>query len=277
MTTRVRSYRHSTPHRFAVIGWVVIVVVCLALATPVFAFASRSVHDVVVPTRGAAASTAACPKGEHVGFGGMAGDIRVTFPQFRVVPEGMRVTANNKWTVYGKGYSPSGRLRSVAYCVRGSVGPRVVSKSAAVGRRTVGTVIATCPPGTVVVAGGYNAGTGVRNQEALRRFERVGTRQWLVTMRVDGLSTTVTAYAYCSSGAAPRLASSTVKLTRFGNVSARASCPKGTSLVGGGLTTSSLYGSFDVSSLTASTSTQWVVKAGNAGNSGSFTAEAYCR
>ena len=254
-----------------------IALVCVALAAPVFAYAARAPHDVGVPTNGVAAATAVCPKGYHVGFGGVVGGIQLAFPQYRVLPEGMRLTASNKWTAYAKGFSPSGHLKAVAYCVHGSTGLRVASKSAAVARAKIGTVIATCPVGTVAVAGGYNSGTGRRNLESLRRMERIGTRQWVVTIHNGGLATTVSAYGYCAGGTAPTLVTATVKVTRYGYLTARVNCPKGTSLVGGGVTSGGLYGSLDVFSMTAPSSTQWVVKAFNAGNQGTFTAEAYCR
>jgi hypothetical protein len=281
MTTRFHSDRHATPrrssHRVVGVGSVLILLVCLAAPAPVFAFANQSTRKVVVQPGARGSANAVCPKGEHVAFGGVVGDFRSAFPQERVVPEGMRLTASNRWTTYGKGLSPAGHLTASAYCKHGRFGPRVASKSVSLARRTVGTAIATCPAGTVVLGGGYNSGAGPRNLGFLMRMERIDPRKWVVTMKNDGAKTTLTAYAYCSVGAVPKLVSRAVKLLRFGNASAGVSCPKGTSLVGGGFIASGTNGSFYFYSLTAPSSSRWVVKGLNVGNTGTLTARGYCR
>jgi hypothetical protein len=127
--------------------------------------------------------------------------------------------------------------------------------------------------------------------ELVQRLERVGLTQWRVTMINLGLSTTMTAYAHCSGGAAPNLASATVKVPGDGvNTTARVSCPKGTALVGGGFVENRAGGQDVVPQrLTAASTTEWdaagyvvngVFAAGDpAGNSHAvtLTALAYCR
>ena len=172
-------------------------------------------------------------------------------------------------------------MSAVAYCDHGTGGPRVASKTVPLRGGDVGTAIATCPAGTVVVSGGYNSGATAPHIEFLQRLERVGLTQWLVTVR-NGSSepTTLTAYAYCSRGVAPRLASATVKLADTASTTARISCPKGTSLVGSGFAANRTGGQLVIPQrLTAKTSTQLVVAVYMTGFSyaGTLTALAYCR
>src|SRR5271154_5842977 len=87
---------HHTPNRIALFGAVVVVGLCVALAAPVFAFASRSSHEIVVRKNSKGSVPATCPKGEHVSFGGVVAEIKAPFehPPAEVDPEGMRRTAN---------------------------------------------------------------------------------------------------------------------------------------------------------------------------------------
>jgi len=276
IATNTRSTLRAT-----VFGSVVVGVICVALAAPVLAFASRSTKTVVVHSFGSA--NAVCPKGEHVGFGGFVSPRRKGLP---VVGEGMRLTAPDRWTVYGASLSAgrSGSLSAVAYCDHGTAGPRVASKT--VPLVGTGTAIATCPAGTVVVGGGYNSAAIPMHAEYVQRLERVGLTQWRVTMINVGLPTTMTAYAFCSGGVAPKLASATVKVPGDGvNTTAQVSCPKGTALVGGGFVENGT-GGLDVvpQRLTAASTTQWVVAGygvfvylnGNS-HAATLTALAYCR
>ena len=128
--------------------------------------------------------------------------------------------------------------------------------------------------------------------EYVQRLERVGLTQWRVTMINEGLPTTMTAYAFCSGGVAPKLASATVKMPADDvNTTARVSCPKGTGLVGGGFVENRVGGQDVVPQrLTAASPTQWdvagyvvngVFAAGDPVNGNSdavtLTALAYCR
>ena len=67
---------------------------CVVVAAPVYAFVSRRTHVSAVPPSAEEAvtfgsSTATCPAGQHVLFGGFDGG-----------EAGMRRTADNRWTVY---------------------------------------------------------------------------------------------------------------------------------------------------------------------------------
>ena len=129
-------------------------------------------------------------------FGGLVAQYQVPPGSgAEVFPEGMRRTADNKWTVYGmSGTDLEGsRLTAAAYCNRGSV-PRVVTKTVALAGLQVASAIATCPSGTFVVGGGYNSGAALQHIELVGRLERLTPTEWVVTMvNIMPTATTVTA------------------------------------------------------------------------------------
>ena len=107
----------------------------------------------------------------------------------------MRRTANDRWSVYGKNESDlvGSRLTSIAYCDHGAV-PRVASKTASLPGLRSGSVIATCPPGTFVVGGGFNSGATPKHLAALAHLNRLSPTQWIVTMiNLFPAATTITA------------------------------------------------------------------------------------
>ena len=260
-----------------------IVAVCLALAAPLFAFASSNRRVVVVASHAKGTAAAVCPKGEHVEFGGLASEYK---NGTALLPEGARLTASNRWTVYGWNNVPKSKglhLTSVAYCGHGSA-LTVASKT--VPLHGTATAVATCPHGTVVVGGGYNSGASLNHQEELDQLDRRSSTQWEVSMRNFGAATALTAYAYCTTGPAPSVvASAKVMLTDTLNKkpsTARANCPNGTALVGGGLRVGPAKpGNLSfvaVLDWVAPTSTQWAVTAINASATTSvLQAFAYCR
>ena len=191
------------------------VVFCGVLAAPVFAFGTSARHQVVVRKLAKGSATASCPAGEHVVSGGLAAQLQLPIGSgSEVLPEGMRRTGSNKWTVFGMSATnlTGSRLTAVAYCETGPV-PSVASKTVALPADKVGTVTATCPAGTVVVGGGYNSGASLHNVEFVGRLEALSSNQWLVTMiNVMPHATTLTAIAYCVPGVAPNLVYNTVLL-----------------------------------------------------------------
>jgi hypothetical protein len=262
------------------------VVVCVALATPGFAFVSRATRGVVVRKLSRGSVTATCPKGEHVSFGGVVAQFHAPPHSGAIVlPEGMRRTAPNRWTVTGMSSSDviGSRLTAVAYCARGSV-PTSASSSVKVAGYSRGSTIATCPAGTVVVGGGFNAGASLQHQEIVERLAEPSARQWAVTvLNISKTKTTLTALAYCSRGGAPSAYSTTLSLPAHRGGTARVSCPKGTSILVGGLVAHSpaigkkaaVLAPF---SWTAASNSQWVVTGYNAGTvAGTLDALAYCR
>ncbi|MGO9876014.1 MAG: hypothetical protein ACLPVY_19730 [Acidimicrobiia bacterium] len=277
----------SRPRRFTAATSGAVVIVCVALATPAIAFASRTTSGVVVPKLATRSVTTSCPRGEHVSFGGVVAQF-VAPPHSGaiVLPEEMRRTASNRWTVTGTSTSEvtGSRLTAVAYCDQGSV-PSSVSNSVSVGGYRVGAAIATCPAGTVVVGGGYDSDASATHQEIVVRLQALSARQWAVTvLNISSAATTLTALAYCArSGVVAREYFTTLKLPSHTGGTARVTCPKSTSLAFGGLlANSSTSGSKTAViapfSWTAASTTQWVVTAYNAGEApGSLDAFAYCR
>jgi len=264
------------------------IIVSVALAAPVVAFASRATRAVVLRKLSSGSVTATCPKGEHVAFGGLVGEFKAppNAPRHPVVfAEGMRRTAPDRWTVSGQNGAPDtgSRLTAVAYCARGAV-PVTASNTVAVAAHRNGSVTATCPAGTVVVGGGFDSGASPQHLELMVRLDRPTSVQWRVVLRnIAATATKITALAYCAAGPAPTVHTATVKMGKNKGGTARASCPANTSLVFGGLIANSPGAGHQAADLeafswTASSTKQWVVTAFNdGGSSGNLEALAYCR
>jgi hypothetical protein len=272
--------------RFTVLVSAAVVLVCVALAAPVLAYASRATHGVVVRKLAKGSATATCPRGEHVGFGGVVAQFHAPFGAGAVVlPEGMRRTAANKWTVYGQSATGlvGSRLTSEAYCETGAV-PTAVTKTVRLPALDAASAIATCPAGTVVVGGGYNSGASIQHQEVVIAMEALSPTQWVVAMgNISRSASTVTAIAYCAKGVTPTQVVATVKVAGNKGGTARVNCPSGTSIVFGGVLASFGGAGNKITALvpfswTAASNRQWVVTAFNLGNTaGNLDAFAYCR
>jgi len=238
----------------------------LAVALPAFAYASRSAHTVTIPGGNKNAfrsSTAKCPSGQHVLFGG-----------FRNGVAGMRKTATDRWTVDGfnLGGDPLD-MTSYAYCAKGP--DSATKKTHTVPIRSAATARARCPTGTVLVGAGF--ATRDKTVLAVTRVERIGTDQVSVSAYLRfGItkSSALTAIAYCGPGPAPKLASRTVTVSKRGG-RARAKCPRGTTLVFGGVTATHSTSAMPLVLLMQATDkATWDVADTTAGK---LTALAYCR
>jgi len=268
-------------YRFARWGLLIVliaVLACVVFAGPVSAFVSRATHITIVATPAVStrssiavrfgSSTATCPTGQHVMFGG-----------FKWGTSGMRRTASNRWTVYGWNVAISVEgannsplsMSSMAYCGFGPLASKATSTVEIhydpSGR--VGSATAQCPAGTVVVAGGF--ATTPNSAVLVTGLERVAADRWRVSAHL--LQTTahaaLTAIAYCGSGPAPKLVSRRIKHYRFGPV--HATCPVGRHLVFGGAIVKG-YSVF-LETMRAKNQTTWTV----GGSAGDMTALAYCR
>lgn len=258
----------------------------MAIATPVYAFIAKRSHTVVVPKLHQGASTTVCPAGEHVSSGGAIGQFHAPVGSGPIMfPEGMRRTAANKWTVYGWNNAPltGSRLTAVAYCDHGAV-PTVAEQTVSLPGQRVATAVATCPPGRVVVGGGYNSASSAGHLEIVIRLGLLSARQWVVSMgNFRSAATRLTAIAYCGQGVEPTEAAAAVTLGAHKGGTARVSCPSGTSILFGGLVTSSptagkKFADLAPFSWSAASTKQWVVTGYNAGNlAGTLLALAYCR
>jgi hypothetical protein len=275
-------------HRFVAAGSLAIVAVCVAVASPISALTSANTHDVKVHRWAAGASTAQCPQGEHVSFGGVIAQYRTpaTGGQY-VLPTGMRRTADDKLTVFGFNNTRAveGHLTGYAYCDPGPVS-KAVERTEPYGDGGA-NAIATCPAGTVVVGGGFDTHSTPRHHALVDRLERVSARQWRVaSTALTAESETLTAIAYCAAGPAPKLSTATVKVSPHSAGTARAKCPSGTSLVFGGVLAprtgfpyqAAHSAQVDAFGWTATSGAEWVVTAFNVGSrTGDLSALAYCR
>jgi len=199
---------------------------CVAVAVPALAYTTRATHTYVIrsgkgPVFGS--STATCPKGQVVLFGGFSNGVA-----------GMRRTASNQLTV--DGYNLGGQplwLTSFAYCGHGPVSTKATNT---VKVSSFGTATATCPAGKVVVAGGFAATP--KSVIAVTRLERVGVNRLRVSAYLRyhiTKRTLLTAIAFCGAGPAPKLVFHTETLGKSGG-SSQATCPAGTKLTFGGVT-----------------------------------------
>ena len=227
-------------------------------------------------------STATCPTGQHVLFGG-----------FENVATGMHRTANNRWTADGfnvfldiQSASNTPRsLYSMAYCGRGPVPSKATSTvdiRYRSGRASSGSATARCPAGTVVVAGGF--ATTPHSVVFVTGLERVAADLWRVSAYVNlNLSTThtaLTSIAYCGPGPAPKLVSNTVTTFHHGGGLglARGTCPAGTHLVFGGAIVAGLGDPFlQTLRVPLNTKDTWAVTGHSGPERGKLTALAYCR
>jgi hypothetical protein len=246
----------------------VVVLVCVSVGIPALAYTSRGTHTTVIragkgPVFGS--STAKCPSGQHVLFGGFSNGVA-----------GMRRTASNQLTV--DGYNLGGQplwLSAFAYCGHGTV------PTAATGSITIssaGTATATCPAGKVVVAGGFKASP--HTVLAVTRLERTAANRLRVSAYLRysiTKRTLLTAIAYCGPGPAPKLVSHTEKLPKTGG-NAEATCPAGTKLTFGGVVASGAGYHPLVFAMVAVGQTTWRVRDSTDKHAAStLTSLAYCR
>src|SRR5205085_4968780 len=94
--------------------------VCVVLAVPAFAYMSRSVRTIAIPSsaRGPVfrRATTRCSGGQHVLFGGFKNGVA-----------GMRRTTADRWTVEGFNLGgPPLKLTAYAYCGRGPIATKAV-------------------------------------------------------------------------------------------------------------------------------------------------------
>ncbi len=270
---------------------------------------SRRTHVVVIPATiflpSLGSSTAICPAGQHVLFGGF--DARKAGLEGALfgAATGMRRTADDRWTVDGwnEGNTPSIPvppptvppllLSSYVYCGNGPVPSRATSTVEIRyphGRGGHASATARCPAGTVVVAGGFATSPGFSivnghvevTEATVTDLERVSAELWRVSAFLNGgTHTALTSIAYCGPGPAPKLVSQTV--TSFNHAGyvglARATCPAGTHLVfGGAVINPAADGSLQTLRVPAHTKNTWAVTAaGSDARVTELTALAYCR
>jgi hypothetical protein len=278
MTSTQRPFRG----RLVRLSGLTVLLACVVIAAPAFAFASRSTHGIWVPKFQKGAVSTNCPSGERVAFGGLVAQWDPANDSW-VLPTGMRRTAIGQWSVYGQSLSSShgSRLTAVAYC--DSTGPSSVAQTTvSVASHHVGSAVATCPIGTVVVAGGFNT-RGLPYAEVMKGLERTTNTTWRATiLNIGQQATTITSIAYCGPGPAPTLQAAQIPLASEHNGTARATCPIGTELVFGGFVEtvgwSNTLPHIVPFSWTADNTTRWAVAASNGGSvAGTVTSLAYCR
>jgi hypothetical protein len=276
-TIRTKSLRKI----LTVSGAIALAAGLVVAAAPAGAFQWKASKTIIVPKFQKGAVSAKCPAGQVVGFGGLVAEYH--HGASTLYPTGMRKTAAGQWTAYGQSMAPTrgSQLTSIAYC--SAVGPtQVVENTVSVLGHHVGSAVATCPVGTVVVAGGFNT-RGIPHFAAMKGLERIADDQWRATIvNVNQWTTTITSIAYCGPGPAPIMVSGQVNVPANSGATARATCPLGTELLFGGHTATVGVGDHLPHILPfgfqAETTTRWGVAAKDVNKvPGKVTALAYCR
>ena len=270
-------------HRVAVI----VVLVCVAIATPAYTFASREVHTTRIPPGRVVSVQARCPVGQHVLFGGATLVKELYFLGMHRTPDG------GAWAVDAKnlGGNVPRKATAVAYCGAGAVATKVTKTKTLEDLHTLHgsfkALMVRCPKGSVLVGGGMASG-GAAWGHAYRALQRVGTDVWRVDVGIAPSTqgrVTVTAVGYCAPGSAPKLASHTVTIAAGRSGTARAACPGHTRLAFGGYTAQQgiaapgyFPGSVQPITFKATSTTIWSVVGLNRGEGpAKLTALAYCR
>ena len=105
---------------------------------------------------------------------------------------------------------------------------------------SVASVTATCPPGTNIISGGFEAreATGDPSSAIVYQSKRIGTRSWIVSAiegTIIGLPGTLTVSAYCDPKAPEaKQVSEDQHLGSFEVGTSQANCPKGKKATAGG-------------------------------------------
>ena len=162
----------------------------------------------------------------------------------RVISQRSAPTAAGGWQVRlfdNTNPSPPRSFTASALCERsGARRIKRVSReiSLAAGKRR--TVVAPCPSGWKVLAGGYAVlppfAGGLTGAIGVDRSNRVSPTEWAVSGTNDQLATTLVAYAICERASMPKV-SKVVKqanLAGSGQTTALAKCGPGSHLLGGG-------------------------------------------
>jgi hypothetical protein len=153
------------------------------------------------------------------------------------------------------------------------------------GTGAVSTAVASCPPGTAVIGGGFSIPDRYSPRTtAVFESYRSGPGSWTVSALTSGPELGgVTAYGYCRSSTRPitDVAASNVLPSGLGQtISTSASCPAKSSVVAGGFQATHTPATRSVglpqSSLSSSASTWTVASLNNAAPTQTVTTHAYC-
>ena len=150
-------------------------------------------------------ATATCPTGKQAVGGGFSAPL---IEEGALIVHSSYRSAPGAWTVEAQNAAGSGAVTAHAYCRNASAGP-VTDAATATALSTSGetkTVTSTCPPGTGLIAGGFQS-TVPPSADAVV-FPQVSLASsptaWTVTgvENQDG-AITLTAHAYCLAKIAP--------------------------------------------------------------------------
>jgi hypothetical protein len=271
------------------------------LVVPVGAAAATGRGQMPLGPGQTGTARAQCPAGTHAVAGGFAGAFN---PDFLTGPEVLTFESrpvHGDWRVRGQNVSVgTGVLDATAYCrkdlpVDVAHSETTIPASNGTTFPTANDLVAQCPAGEQVVAGGFdvpNFGSDVATDPQVFPYtsERASRSSWLVQAISQGAApATVDAYAVCTPRAihlsmstagrhVPRFQGSAVP-----NRSATAQCGSGKGVFSGGFVTTSGEGPtqnhspFLRFSASVRRSGGWFVRANNVGGaSGDFVAIAYC-
>jgi hypothetical protein len=217
-----------------------------AFAVAVFVAASAfaaggvtTVKHTTPTTDGPSARTAKCGNGKHVLGGGFSStDPETLTQQSFPLLEG--------WRAEALGGSPGSKASAYALCEKASARKlRVVTNRVTIPAPALppdvaeGGVKATCPNGWQVVSGGYADRppyqSGTTGEIAVDTSKRTDDRTWLVHGGNDGDPSDLEAFAICEKSGASQIKQISKTDDSAGTTqSAKAKCPNGAHVVGGG-------------------------------------------
>jgi hypothetical protein len=250
---------------------------------------TRSSTTTIAAGEGGAA-TATCKRGAKAVSGGFETEFFGVDTNFPFIPaESSRRSGPREWTSSGyNNGNGEGDLTSFAYCRAQKIKSTSATVTIPVGQFETAT--ATCPRGTRVISGGFEAdpiipGGGDTPVLRVSESQKVGNRSWEASAFSNGnLEGDLTAYVYCRDGKRLKTKQASATLTQktpdmdFKDIEAR--CKRKQRVVSGGFTSPPVEAEATPRILSSRRvgKRSWGVAAfiGGTGATIDFTAYAYC-
>ncbi|MGZ5357559.1 MAG: hypothetical protein ACXWF9_01065 [Solirubrobacterales bacterium] len=183
-----------------------------------------------VATPGASSATATCPKGTKAVGGGFAGQFNSTNQM--AIEQSYR-SSDRSWNAVAHVLEGTSAVTAYAYCRKTK---KAIEDVAATGTTAgvplgPGTATASCPAGTRVIGGGFQATRGPAPQNVTTTETSIPSGNGWTVRAINnvGPSQTLTAHAYCVAGIKPKIVSATISqdVPQEASVTtSSAACPK---------------------------------------------------
>ncbi len=195
------------------------------------------------PSFPAEAAIVGCPQGSKPLNGGWTGEADPHVPSTspEIFPQSVKFKGGT-WKVLGVNEgSSAGELKAIERCGKELPNVHAVTKTASVAPGKTATVTATCPKGTEVLRGGYDAATPDAHAPSVFVFgaRRASRREWKVSAEMPSLqpkalsSGKFSAIAYCGKGPKLKAVKSVATVAPQNAQAMSLACPAGTKVVFG--------------------------------------------